>query len=102
VTTGPVRVRFTPEALADLREALAWYDRAEPPQSDAFSDRLSAVITLIRDRPRAYARTEGAVRRAVLNPFPYSLYYRVELTQVRILLLDDDRRDPAHRSSRFA
>lgn len=99
----PVRVRFTSQARDDVREALAWYGQFGPAQTDAFALRLRAVVRLIAERPMLFARVDGEVRRALLRPFPHGLFYRIETAGVvRVLMVDADARDPAHRGSRFS
>lgn len=72
-----VRIRFRPEARAEIREARSWYEGQVPGLGRAFLGELDAAIELMRVFPQMHpALTEDdQVRRALLRRFPYSLVY---------------------------
>ncbi len=74
-----LRVRFRPQARTEIREARRWYETQLPGLGRAFIAELDATVSFLRLHPHMYmaVSTDGAVRRALLHRFPYSLVYEV-------------------------
>lgn len=85
---------ITPEAEADMADAARWYDEGDPGRGDHFIETIEAKLDLIKSRPQAYARVRGEVRRAVVQRYPYCIYFRLAGPQVRILAVLHAARDP--------
>jgi plasmid stabilization system protein ParE len=67
------KIVFLPEALADLREALLWYqDKSARAGARLYTD-LQKILTSIQARPQSYAKRDAIFRRANLHRFPYTL-----------------------------
>lgn len=73
------RVRFRPQARAEIREARHWYEHKVAGLGLAFIAELDATLAFLRLHPQMYpaVSTDGAVRRALLHRFPYSIVYEV-------------------------
>lgn len=74
-----MRIRFRPEARAEIRDARRWYEAQVPGLGRAFLRELDAVFELLRIFPRMHRAVtdDGEVRRALLRRFPYSMVYEV-------------------------
>lgn len=46
------RLRFRPEAAADIADAHAWYEQQRPGLGDEFREALDAAFTLLAGRHR--------------------------------------------------
>ena len=81
--------RFTREALADLREAVAWIAREEPAAADHLRATVGQAAMSIGEYPMIGAvRTEFAPERfrfLVLRRFSYLVVYEPGQTPPRIL-----------------
>ena len=81
--------RFTREALADLREAVAWIAREDPAAADRLRVAANEAAKSIGEHPLiGPVRTEFAPERFrffVLRRFPYLIVYEPEQTPPRIL-----------------
>ena len=83
-----LRVRFRPEARAELRAARGWYERRVGGLGRAFIAEVDATISFLRLHPQMYAAVSAdeQVRRALLHRFPYSLVYEVLTTHEVVIL----------------
>ena len=90
-----VPVRFEPEALDELETAYVMYQALAPGLGDRLRDEVASRVQVISEFPLAYPEWEGPARRTTLARFPYSIFYRVYETEVRILAVLYARLDPA-------
>jgi len=83
-----VRIRFRPEARAEIREARGWYDAQVPGLGRAFLGELDTAIALLHLFPHMHhaVTDDGTVRRALLRRFPYSLVYEVASAHELVVL----------------
>jgi len=81
---SPSRVR---RRVRLVRAAAAWTRRGFLTQVQAVLDRISAT-------PELYAQVFQDVRRAVVQRFPYAVFYKIEPQQVVVLAVFHSRRDP--------
>ena len=82
-----------PAAGRDIAEAYAYY--SEHSRGDAFMASVDQVLNQIVDRPLMYPVVYDEVRRALLRRFAYSVFFIVETTDVVILAVHHQRRDPS-------
>lgn len=91
---------WRPSADEDLGAVLA----AIPKEyQERFWDVLEEAVKIIQDFPEAHAiiYPQKAIRRVVLKPFPYLLFYTVEAERILILALLHSRQDPDKAARRF-
>jgi toxin ParE1/3/4 len=75
-----------PGAEADIREAALWYESRRPGLGGDFTLRLDALLERIVHAPLQFPEIGSGVRRAVLQRFPYAIYFVVAATPVVVLL----------------
>ena len=94
-------VWFDVQAKREFVEAAAWYEASQPGLANRFLGELERQLTNIRQHPSAFpilrdVPRELEVRRALLKRFPYGLIF-VELeTEVQVLALAHNRRQPGY------
>ncbi|MCB9731992.1 MAG: type II toxin-antitoxin system RelE/ParE family toxin [Deltaproteobacteria bacterium] len=71
-------IRFRPDAVADLQAAFAWYEGREAGVGEQLIAAVDGVVARIDRNPRAFPKTYGEFRRAVVTRFPYCVYFVVE------------------------
>lgn len=73
-----MRARISEEALAELRDAAAWYE-ARARMGRALRDEVRRSVRRIADAPNTFPLVEGStvVRRVLVHRFPYALLYVV-------------------------
>jgi plasmid stabilization system protein ParE len=71
-----MKVEYHPSTVADLNEAIRYYNDKQPELGNQLRTEIYAVIELIRKNPEIHAETNG-VRRALVKRFPYSVIYKL-------------------------
>lgn len=81
----PVKVRFTRRALREMAEILDYIEVRSPQGEKNVKKRLQAVIGLLADHPDAgHTTNKGNLRRFVVSPYPYVIFYRSDVTGIVI------------------
>jgi toxin ParE1/3/4 len=80
-----MKLRYTTRAAAELDEVLAFIDRESPQGSRRVKARILAVFDLLLRYPESGKLTnKSRLRRAIVHPYPYLIYYKVTATEVVI------------------
>jgi plasmid stabilization system protein ParE len=80
-----------PRARADIREAALWYERQRPGLGVEFALRFDAVVERISQNPLQFPEIGSGVRRALLQRFPYAIYFVLSAGPVIIAILHQRR-----------
>lgn len=95
VQARPVKLRFTPKALAELDEILDGIAEKSPPGAGRVGARMKTMMGLLLDYPTAGQRTSiGTMRRVLVTPYPYLIFYEASETEVIITGIRHAARDP--------
>ena len=87
-------IELAPEALSDVAEAFAHYDRVQPELANDFVARIDAALLLVAELPLARQILYRDVRRLVLRRFPHAIFYRAEAARVVVLGVRHQASDP--------
>jgi len=80
-----LRVRYTKRALRQMTAILAYIGERSPKGAQNVRAGLQAVIDRLGDHPYSGQATgKGDMRRAVANPYPYLIFYRVTAEGVTV------------------
>jgi len=90
------RLVVRPAADAEIRDAVARYERERPGLGSEFEGALNAAIARIVQNPAMYSSIYRDVRRAVLHPFPYGVFYKVRRDVLNIVAVLHLARHPSH------
>ena len=82
------------EAEADLAEAFDWYEQQQRDLGREFVAKVEESLDRILSNPRQYQEVRQGVRRAVMNRFPYSLFYLLDEGEVVVLAVEHQGRHP--------
>ena len=88
-------VVFRPEAEAEALDVQRWYDARREGLGSEFAVEVDQMIARIAANPFAFQRVRGETRRAVLQRFPYAIYFGTTAEAIIVLALHG-RQDPAH------
>jgi toxin ParE1/3/4 len=80
-----VKVRYTRRALRQMTEVLEYIEARSPSGAENVKRRLQGIIDLLADHPNS-GRTihKGNLRRFVVIPYPYVIFYRADATGIVI------------------
>ncbi|MBZ9812761.1 type II toxin-antitoxin system RelE/ParE family toxin [Mesorhizobium sp. CA15] len=91
-----MKLRYTPAALAELDEVLGNIALQSPKGAKRIQARLHAVINLLLEHPLAGVATdERPMRRIVVRPYPYLIYYEPSAAEIVIVGIRHGARDPS-------
>ena len=88
-------VRTRRSAQADIRAAARWYDQQRTGLGKDFVAEVKEVVRRLSQTPRMHQIIKGHVRRALVQRFPYCVYYTVGKKVVEIIGVFHAKRDPA-------
>ncbi|MFW6599163.1 type II toxin-antitoxin system RelE/ParE family toxin [Propionibacteriaceae bacterium Y2011] len=96
-----VDVRYHPEALAELRADVAWYEERGAGLGGRFEATVDEVIDTFLECPESGAIWPGwdsipAVRSRRVAGFPYRLVYLAQPSELVVLALAHDKRLPGY------
>lgn len=83
-----------PEAQTDIREAALWYESRETGLGIRFVGEVRTSLRHVANNPLRFPAVGEDVRRAVLNSFPYSVYFMTEIDAVVIIAVLHQHRRP--------
>ena len=88
-------VLLNPLAQAELDKAVDWYEERVVGLGVAFTAAVRSVLVDIGKWPEAQPKIQGDVRYALLEKYPYAVFYRSSPTQVRVMAILHTSRDPS-------
>jgi plasmid stabilization system protein ParE len=88
------RVVFHPQARTELLEARDWYERRVPGLGAEFTRTVDGAVTAIANFPNGFAKVYADFRQCALRRFPYSIVYRQRATELVVIAVFHQRRNP--------
>lgn len=70
-----IPVYIEPSAFSDIEEASAWYDSQRPGLGTEFILQLDRLLEKAASNPEAYEQVHREFRRALLQRFPFAIYF---------------------------
>ncbi len=94
-------VRYHPEALAELRAEVGWYEDRGTGLGDRIEAAVDEVVGTVLEWPKSGATWPGwdgipMVRSRRVAGFPYRLVYLVQPAELVVLALAHDKRLPGY------
>ena len=85
-----------PEADADIGAQVAWYELRDPGVGLEFLDEVGSMLSRLREGPLQFPQVHVGVRRALLDRFPFALYFLYPTDDLVVLIAGLHQR--SHRS----
>jgi plasmid stabilization system protein ParE len=93
-------VVFRRQAAEEARAARQWYEKQQPGLGARFMNAIDEVIRQIVSNPLAFPMVHGEIRRALVDRFPFAVYFRLHARDVVVLAVMHGRRRPRRWQSR--
>ena len=92
----PVKIRYTPEALADLAAILEYIAERAPRGAERLKNRLKAAEQMLGLFPSSCptCRRYPWLRRTLVSPYPYAIFYEVAGEEIWIHAVRHTSRRP--------
>jgi plasmid stabilization system protein ParE len=87
-------VIFLVEARAEALDIFRWYEEQRTGLGIVFGDALDTAIGRVRELPLAHPVVYRDLRRALVDRFPYALYYRAQSDAIVVVAVVHGRRHP--------
>jgi plasmid stabilization system protein ParE len=87
-------VRLRPEADRDVAVAASWYEQQRPGLGQEFLDEFVAMSDRLSESPLVYPTVHRKTCRALLNRFPFGVFFRMAGTDVVIVAVMHGSRSP--------
>jgi toxin ParE1/3/4 len=88
------RLVLRPEARTELKAAQEWYDGRVAGLGLHFARAVDAALTMIERHPEAFPKVHGETRQCVMPRFPFSVLYRLTDSELVLLAVHHQRRNP--------
>ncbi|MEC4592395.1 MULTISPECIES: type II toxin-antitoxin system RelE/ParE family toxin [Nitrospirillum] len=85
---------FLPVAQSEIEAARQWYDDQLPDLGTRFLIAVDGVLARIQENPQQFPVVRAVSRRAIINGFPYALYFKVSGGNVYVTGCVHMRRHP--------
>jgi len=87
---------FKASALAELVEAIAWYENGQPGLGREFALEVKAALGRAQANPELFRKVRGRARKIQLRRFTkYSIYFAVKDNSFAVLSVFHGARNPA-------
>lgn len=84
--TRALKLRYTPRALAELDEVLTYIAERSPQGARSVQRRIKTMVDLLAEHPYSGQMTsERELRRVVVVPYPYLVFYKIAGDEVVIV-----------------
>ena len=90
-----MKATLRPEAEAGIEDTARWYEERRKGLGKEFLDEVLHSLGNIEDNPELYARVYGDTRRAMMNRFPFGVFYLLEAEGVVVVAVMHASRNPA-------
>jgi plasmid stabilization system protein ParE len=92
-----MNLRYTDRSKDDIEMAFAWYERQRKGLGFEFLDCLEASLQNIINSPEMYQLRYSCFRGCPIRRFPFSIFYSIEVNDIVIHSVFDNRQDPKKR-----
>ena len=87
-------VRVRPRAEAQFDDAFKWYEERREGQGTEFAEAFGQTIFLLSQNPYLFQPKHLEIRAALIERFPFFIFYVVAGEEVSVLAVLHFRRDP--------
>ena len=98
---GIDRLEYHEGAIADVRNAVAWYQEHSPKAASDFIEELHRAAGAIREAPERWPKGKNNTRRFLLWRFPFTVIYSEHESVVTIWAVAHGSRRPGYWLSRI-
>lgn len=93
-TNEPLAVTFRAADEEDFESAATYHNAQLPGLGDEFLMEVDARLAVVKRYPRIYPSVDDGMRRAILQRFPYAIFYVVDDEAIVVLGCLHTARDP--------
>ena len=97
-----MRIDLHPEARAEIRSTVLWYEERRPGLGLEFLNVIDAIFQRIAESPKQFPRWPGtggetrSIRRAIAERFPYCIAFENQKSCILVLAVAHEKRRPLY------
>ncbi len=91
-----MNVVFHPDASAEFKEAVDYYEKVQEGLGYDFSIEVYSAVKRIAENPKAWTPLDADIRRCLAKRFPYGMIYSEQKNAIFILAVMNLRREPGY------
>ncbi len=95
------KLLINPFAELELNEAKEWYNLQQEHLGERFVKEIDKTLTRINDNPFQFPQKKKQIRKAVVNNFPYSIFFYVSDNLINVFAIFHYSRNPMIWKKRF-
>ena len=88
------RLIINPFAEQDILEARDWYNEQKENLGNELIQEIKQTVISIEVNPLQFPEVRKNIRRAIVNRFPYSIFFTVNTTVINVFALFHTSRNP--------
>jgi plasmid stabilization system protein ParE len=88
------RLTLRLEAQLELSEAALWYELEKEGLGTRFENEVNRVLVRVERAPLQFPEVEPGIRRALLNRFPYGIFFTEGPDEIEVLAVFHLHREP--------
>ena len=88
------RLLLRPAAVADLRDAYAWYEERHAGLGVEFMEAVEAKLAQVEANPWQFPAVRQVMRRPIVRRFPYGIFFVLQGDQIAVLAVMHHARSP--------
>lgn len=79
------QLRFLPEFFTDVQDAVDWYEQQQTGIGVVFQAAVAATLHRVADFPLANAQADKSTRVAIVERFPFGIFYRAVGSELLVI-----------------
>lgn len=87
-------IKIEPDAQIDLEEAVLWYENQQKSLGEKFALEVYNKIEFIGENPKVYSVVFKNIRNAILDRFPFNIYFFLKNDSIHIFAIIHQSRNP--------
>lgn len=91
---GKYKLIINPFAQQDILDAREWYNQQKKNLGDELLLEVKQSIISIENNPFQYPEVKESIRKAIVNRFPYSIFFTISTSTINIFALFHTSRNP--------
>jgi hypothetical protein len=95
-----MKVNFLKSAHIEYKEAVEFYSLQSDQLGERFINEVDKTISIIKNYPESFNKFTEHTRKAVVNIFPYSLFYSIINENIEIIAVAHQNRKPNYWKNR--
>ncbi len=88
------KLTYRPEAEFDIDETAKWYEKHRTNLGFEFIDKVEKKGRIIESNPFLYEKAYKSLHRAVIDRFPFNIFYMVEEKSIIVVAVMHGSRHP--------